>query len=119
MHNFNNQNLTDLLKRVGLFDKSFTDSIKSLYKRLNLYVHLKPPTDDEDLDLYFSEFKQKEWREFHNSFFQVIKIIEVLLIIKFPKIVSTRGIGKQINEYKNLQLSKQQIDELVKFSSSI
>ena len=115
-----NQQLTSLLKRVRLFEESsFKQFIISLYKSFHVYVHLRPQTADQDLDLYFSEYKPNEWKKYHDSFTQVTKLIETLLIIKFPKMVSTQGIGKETNDYKSLQLSKQQIEELSKFPSLI
>lgn len=113
------QQLTSLLKQLKLFENSsFKQSIKSLYKKFHIFVHLRPPTPwGEDLTLSFSEFKPDAWKKYHDLFLKVTKFIEILLIIKFPKIVSTRGIGKDMNSYTGLQLSKKELEELANFAS--
>jgi len=113
------QHLTSQLKRLELFENSsLKQALTLLYKEFHIFVHLRPPTTwDEDLTLSFSEFKPNAWKNYHDLFLKVTKLIEILLIIKFPKIVSTGGIGKDVNSYTGLQLSKKELEELANFAS--
>lgn len=105
-----NQRLTDLLKRLGIFeDHSFKDSVVSLYSTLCLYVHLRPQTSwVEDLTLSFSEFNADSFTQFCRLFNEVIKISDVLLILKFPQIVSA-------SNFTGFVFSKEQLEALAEF----
>jgi len=114
------QSLTSLLKRLNTFENgSFKQSILSLYRELCVFVHLRPLTRwDDDLKLSFSEFTLDEWRSYYLLFRKVIKLAEILLILKFPRIVSMSSLVDSTETYEGLQLSKQELDAIAKFSVS-
>ena len=114
------QSLTSLLKRLTTFENgSFKQSILSLYRELCVFVHLRPLTRwDADLKLSFSEFNLGKWRNYYLLFMKVIKLAEILLILKFSRIVSMPGLVDPTETYKGLQLSKQELDAIAKFSVS-
>lgn len=114
------QSLTDLLKRLCTFENgSFKQSILSLYKELCVFVHLRPSTQlNDDLKLSFSEFNLDKWRRYYIAFMKIIKLAEILLILKFPRILSIHGIVDNAETYKDLQLSKQELEAIAKFSVS-
>lgn len=108
-----NQRLTDLLKRLGMFEgQSFRDSIASLYSALCLYVHLRPKTSwEEELILSFSEFNADSFTQFCRLFNEVMKISDILLILKFPKILFA-------SNFVGFEFSKKKLEALAKFSES-
>ena len=113
------QSLTSLLKRLTTFENgSFKQSILSIYRELCVFVHLRPLTRwDDDLNLSFSEFNLDKWRNYYLLFMKIIKLAEILLILKFPRIVSMPSLVDLTETYKGLQLSKQELDAIAKFSA--
>ena len=105
-----NQELTDLLKRLGIFEaQSFKDFITSLYSDLCPYVHLRPQTSwEEELLLSFSEFNADGFTQFCRLFNEVMKISDVLLILKFPQIVSA-------SNFTGFMFSEEQLEALAEF----
>lgn len=109
-----NRKLTALLRELSIFeDQSFKDSVVSLYDTLCLYVHLKPQTRwEEDLTLSFSEFNADSYSHFSRLFNEVMKISDVLLILKFPQILSA-------SKFTGFVFSEKQLKALEEFSRSI
>jgi len=109
-----NQKLTASLRELRTFEGlSFKESVKSLYSALCLYVHLKPQTNwEDDLILSFSEFSAESFGHFCRLFNEVMKISDVLLILKFPQILSE-------SKFTGFVFSKQQLEALEEFSRNI
>lgn len=113
------QKLTDLLRRYRVFENGlFKQSTVSLYKELCQFVHLRPSVRwEDDLVVLFSEFNLDKWQKYYSTFMRVVKIIEILLIHKFPEISSMRALGDTGQIYEPLQLSKQELDEIARAHS--
>jgi hypothetical protein len=113
-------NLTDLLKRLHAFENnSFKQSILSLYGELCLFVHLRPQTPwQEDLRMSFSEFNLDKFHRYYLLFMEVMKIAEILLVLKFPRIISTSSFTDPTETYEGVVLSKPELDAIAKFSIS-
>lgn len=104
-----------LRKQATVESDSVKQSILSLYKDLNVFVHLKPKKHwEEDLRFSFSEFKIGIFRSYCTLFKEVAKISEILLVLKFPKVVSTPRIGRTEERYTGLILSEHELDGIVK-----
>jgi hypothetical protein len=114
------QSLTKLLKQLRVFeDDSFRHLIIFLYKELCVYVHLRPRVQlYDDLTLSFSEFNLDKWQIYCAKLRKVLKLTEILLILKFPKIASMRGLADPAETYQRLQLSERELDEIASFSIS-
>lgn len=108
--------LSGLLRKQGTVENdSFKRSISPLYTKLNVFVHLRPQTHwEEDLRFSFSEFKIGKFRSYCALFKEVTKISEILLVLKFPKVVSTPRIGRTEERYTGLILSEHELDGIVK-----
>ena len=102
-----NQRLTNLLRRMDIFEgQSFKDYIVSLYRTLCLYVHLRPQTSwEQDLRLSFSEFDVDSFDHFCHLFNEVMRISDVLLIIRFPQILPA-------SDYAGFVFSKEELETL-------
>lgn len=102
-----NQRLTNLLRRMDIFEgQSFKDYIVSLYRTLCLYVHLRPQTGwEQDLRLSFSEFDADSFDHFYHLFKEVMRISDVLLIIRFPQILPA-------SDYVGFVFSKEELETL-------
>ena len=118
--NHTDQDITHLLKGLCAFENgSFKKSILSMYAELCKYVHLRPLVQwNDDLRLPFSEFDPYRWSRYYLTFMEVIRLTEILLILKFPRIASMRGLGDTAETYSGLQLSKQELDAIAQFSCS-
>lgn len=78
-----------LQKIISLNNSSLNQHIQELYKKLSVYVHLRPkPEGLEDLNILFSEYNENHFENFYSLFVQVVKISVILLFIKFPQILS-------------------------------
>lgn len=103
-----NNHITRLLNELEIFEiNSLKAHFKKLYKKLSLYVHLKPQTRlVDDLTLSFSEFNENKFDEFFNLFFEVIKLSSILLFLKFPTILT-------IANFSNFpEFSKEEFEKL-------
>jgi len=112
--------LSDLLKKQGTVENgSFKQLILSSYRDLNTYVHLRPQTPwEEDLRFSFSEFIMDKFRSYYALFKKVTKISEILLVLEFPKVISTPGLGKTKDTYTGLILSEHELKGIAKFSAA-
>jgi len=110
--------LADLLNRLGTFEESsFKKSILSSYEELCVYVHLRPPTPQlEDLRINFSEFSLEKFHSYYSMFIKVMKLLEILLVLKFPSLISTPSLIETRENYKGLILSKTELDAIAIFS---
>jgi len=106
--------LSPLLKKRGIIQNdSLKESIVLLYRELNVFVHLRPETPwEEDLTFSFSEFKTEKFHSYHAQFTKVMQICEVLLVLRFPKLVSLPGLLVKTEIYTGLVLSKPELDEI-------
>lgn len=111
--------LSDMLKKQGTVENdSFKQLILSSYRDLNAYVHLRPQTPwKEDLRFSFSEFIIDKFRSYYALFKKVTKISEILLVLEFPKVISTPGLGKTKETYTGLTLSERELNGIAKFSA--
>lgn len=110
--------LTGLLNRLGTFEESsFKQSILSLYKELCVYVHLRPPTPQlEDLRISFSEFNLEKFHGYYSLFIKVMKLFEILLVLKFPSVISAPSLIEPGKNYNGVILSKTAMDAIATFS---
>lgn len=109
-------NLTDLLKGLGILKNgSFKQSTLLLYERLCVFVHLRPQMSwGEDLRISFSKFDVEKFRAYYSLLMEVVKISEILLILKFPRIVSIRSLSVPAVSYTSLILSRTELDAIAK-----
>lgn len=111
--------LTDLLKKLGSSENgSFRQSIVSLYAELCLFIHLRPqpPTPWDDLKISFSEFNLEKFRSYYLLFMKVMKVSEILLVLKFPRVISTPSLAEPSETYRGLILSGSELDTIAKFA---
>jgi len=113
------KNLSPLLKKRGIIvNDSLKESIFQLYRELNVFVHLRPETPwEEDLKFSFSEFKTEKFHSYRAKFAKVIQICEVLLVLRFPKVISLPRILAKTDIYTGLVLSKDELDEISSLSA--
>jgi len=114
------KSVTSLLEQLStLENESFKNSILSLYRELCVFVHLRPPTRwEDDLIFSFSEFSLSKFRKYYATLKKVIKLAEILLVLKFPKIISTQRVDNPTATYVGLTLSKQELENIAKISIS-
>jgi len=108
--------VTSLLEQYSMLDnESFKNSILFLYQELCGFVHLRPPTARrDDLILSFSEFSLSNFRKYHATLKKVVKLAEILLVLKIPKIISTQRFSNSTVTYMGLILSKQELENIAK-----
>lgn len=113
------KNLSLLLKERGtIVNDSLKESIVLLYRELNVFVHLRPETPlEEDVKFSFSEFKTEKFHSYHAKFTKVMQICEVLLVLRFPKVISLPSLLVKAEIYAGLVLSKDELDEISSLSA--
>lgn len=106
--------ITSLLSRLKIIQvNSLNEHIKSRYKELCTYVHLRPTADLEKDDiLLFTEFDENRFDQFHTLFYEIVRICEIMLILQFPKIISLKRIGDD-EPYTNFsEFSTQELNQI-------
>jgi hypothetical protein len=113
------KDLTGLLKKLGIFNNaSFKELVSSLYSDLCVFVHLRRKTPrHEDFRFSFSEFSKEKFLDYHALYMKVVKVTEILLVLKFPRVVSTPNIAGDGN-YVGLALSEQHLSAIAEFSET-
>ncbi len=98
------QKVTTLLSNFGVLTaSSLADLIKSKYRELCSFVHMRPNASGYDLDFLFPDFSKTLWSNYYNTFILIANAYEALLILKFPKILSSTRIAST-EKYTELHL---------------
>lgn len=97
---------------------SFKTHITETYEKLCGYVHLRPKVDwEQDILVSFSQFDKSKFDEYYALFNDVTRICDILLLVKFPSILSAKALGGSQAKFSDfLKYSKEQLDVLVKIT---